>query len=186
MCSSDLVARSELGSLDQIYGPENVRVRAAQARTAELGRALRRTTGGTEDVSQSEELPFPPLRAIPALAVQWADLYRRVRVQETVYDLLTQEYEMARIEEAKSIPTISVIDPPSWPERKSFPPRLIFMLAGTVLAGATWLVVVVRRREWGVLEEDDARKHLVETIVHDLKQHHLHWTVRSNTNGDRS
>ena len=183
-----IVARSELGSLDQIYGPDNVRVRAAQARTAELKRALQRTTGGgTEDVSQSEELPFPPLRAIPALAVQWADLYRRVRVQETVYDLLTQEYEMARIEEAKSIPTISVIDPPSWPEKKSFPPRLMIMVAGTLLFAATWLVVVVRRNEWRVLEVDDARKHLLETIVRDLKQHDFRWiAVRSHrSNGNR-
>lgn len=182
-----IVARSELGSLDQIYGPENVRVRAAQARTSELEKALRRNTGGLDDVSPSDTMPYPPLRALPALAVQFADLYRRVRVQETVYDLLTQEYEMARIEEAKSIPTVSVIDPPNWPEKKSFPPRLIIMLAGTLVAALASLFVVVRRNEWRVLAESDARKSLVGTIVRDLKEHHFHWIVlrATHSNGNQ-
>ena len=95
-----IVARSELGSLDQIYGPDNVRVRAARARVSQLDQEMNRRG---ERKSLRNRMPrLPHLRAIPALAVQWADLYRRVRTQETMYELLTQEYEMARIEEAKS------------------------------------------------------------------------------------
>ncbi len=48
----------------------------------------------------------------------------RVKVQEAVFELLTQQYEMARIEEAKDVPVVSVIDSPGIPEKKSFPPRL--------------------------------------------------------------
>ena len=51
-----------------------------------------------------------------------------MKVQETVYDLLTQQYELARIQEAKEIPTVNVIDPANVPEKKSFPPRLLIIL----------------------------------------------------------
>lgn len=120
----------------------------------------------------SDDAPYPPLRALPMLAVQWADLYRRVKIQETVFDLLTQEYEMARIEEAKSIPAISVIDNPSWPEKKSFPPRLIIMLSGMLLSAAVCFLAIIRRTEWSILDEHDARKHLLRGMVLDLKREH--------------
>ena len=47
-----------------------------------------------------------------------ADLYRRVRIQETVFELLSQQYEMARIEEAKDTPVVSIIDPPLIAEKR--------------------------------------------------------------------
>ncbi len=49
--------------------------------------------------------------AASRLAVSYADLYRRVRVQEAVFELLTQQYEIASIDEAKDVPAVKVIDP---------------------------------------------------------------------------
>jgi hypothetical protein len=77
------------------------------------------------------------------LGVEWADLYRRMKIQETVYELLNQQYELARIQEAKEITTVNVIDPANLPEKKSWPPRLLIIALLTVLslAGATmWIV----------------------------------------------
>jgi uncharacterized protein involved in exopolysaccharide biosynthesis len=101
--------------------------------------------------------------------VRWADLYRQVKVKETVFDLLTEQCELARIEEVKSIPSVRVIDPASWPEKKSFPPRLIIMLAFTslsVFGAATFLVVANR---WQRLSARDARKQLAERVWLALK-----------------
>lgn len=165
-----VIARSELSSMDQIYGPENVRVRAVRARVGELDREMKRVAGDPGDGSFTSDAPYPSLRALPALAVQWADLYRRVRTQETIYDLLTQEYELARIEEAKSIPSVSVIDAPSWPEKKSFPPRLILMLLGMLAPAAIAFAVVVRRDEWAMVAEQDPRRDLWNTVIRDLKK----------------
>ncbi|HEY3930528.1 MAG TPA: Wzz/FepE/Etk N-terminal domain-containing protein [Candidatus Koribacter sp.] len=173
-----ILARTELSSLDQIYGPENVRVRATEARIAKLQDELRRATGSAGNVEVSQDAPYPSLRSIPSLGVQWTDLYRRVKIQETVYEMLTQEYEVARIEEARSMPTVGVIDTPNYPERKSFPPRLIMMLAGTLIFAAGGFFVVVRRAEWHELNDADPRKHLVKAIVHDLKTQDMHWLAR--------
>ncbi len=142
-----IVAQSEVGSLEQIYTPENIRVRAAEARVAELERELKKMSGpvlSAGDNQKDESALYPPLRQLPILGVRWADLYRKVKIQETVFDLLTEQYETARIEEAKSIPIVSMIDPPGWPEKKSFPPRLLLILAlasAAVLATSMGLLI---------------------------------------------
>ena len=116
----------------------------------------------------SEEL-YPPLRQLPRLAVPYSDLYRKVRVQEAVYELLTQQYEIARIEEAKDVPVVTVIDAPGIPEKKSFPPRLLVGLLFTMFAvGATAMFVLFRQR-WRMVGENDARKALAREIASSFR-----------------
>jgi hypothetical protein len=108
--------------------------------------------GGTNaplatDASAPEEM-YPSIRQLPLLGVEWADRYRKMKIQETVYELLNQQYELTRIQEAKEIPTIRVIDPANLPEKKSWPPRLLIILfltsfslvvtAGCVVGSAYW------------------------------------------------
>ena len=97
-----MAAESELRGLQQIYSNNNVRVRALQARVNDLTLQLQKL-GGTDasladDKDQSNEM-YPSIRKLPLLGVEWADLYRRMKIQETVYELLNQQYELARIEE---------------------------------------------------------------------------------------
>ncbi len=106
--------------------PECSRSRSRSAgRSATPGNWCARATvpllASTSGQTDSSALSYPALRQLPALAVPWANLYRRVRIEETVYEMLSAQYETARIEEAKSIPTVSVIDPAGWPEKKSSP-----------------------------------------------------------------
>lgn len=162
-----IVARSEVDSLGQIYGEGNVRMRAANARVGELERELKKLSGsgsGFHADAPDENSLYPPLRELPILAVRWADLYRQVKIKETVYDLLTEQCELARIEEVKSIPTVRVIDPPSWPEKKSFPPRLIIMLMLTALAVFCTGMLLIAAERWQCLSPRDARKLLVTRI----------------------
>ena len=167
-----IVAKSEVDSLEEIYTRENIRVRAAQSRVAELERDLKKMSGQgltAGDNQKDESTLYPPLRQLPILGVQWADLYRKVKIQEAVFDLLTEQYEAARIEEAKSIPIVSVIDPPSWPEKKSFPPRLLLIIGLTgvaVLATSAWLLIQDR---WRRVCHDDLRKLLADEILVSCK-----------------
>ena len=41
---------------------------------------------------------------------------------------------MAKVQEAKEIPTVKVLDPPQIPDKKSYPPRTLIVFVGTVLA----------------------------------------------------
>lgn len=173
-----LVEQSGLQSLRQIYGDGNVRVRETQARIASLQRELTQMTGSSaplvSDDVQDDAVPgaagdkgelYPPLRQLPRLAVPYADLYRRVKVQEAVFELLTQQYEMARIQEAKDIPVVSVIDSPSIAEKKSFPPRLWLTLALTFLSVAATAALILMREHWATVGPSDPRKVLAAEVL---------------------
>ena len=172
-----IVGQSEVDSLRQIYGEENVRVRAARARIGDLQRELTKMGGTSAALSEEssknsdEESAslYPPLRQLPRLAVPYADLYRRVRIQETVFELLSQQYEMARIEEAKDTPVVSVIDPPLIAEKKSFPPRLVVILMLTSLAVTGASVFILLNERWRLVDPDDPRKLLAQEVGDSLQ-----------------
>lgn len=174
-----LVEQSGLQSLRQIYGDGNVRVRETRARIASLQSQLVKMTGSSAPLNEGEgsdigldpkdndnkgEL-YPPLRQLPRLAVPYADLYRRVKVQEAVFELLTQQYEMARIEEAKDVPVVSVIDPPGIPEKKSFPHRLLLTLLLTFLSFVCTSALILMLDHWSTIAPDDPRKELATEVL---------------------
>jgi capsule polysaccharide export protein KpsE/RkpR len=157
-----IAAESELEGLRQMYTDNNVRIRAIRARIDELNVQLNKIGGKGEDTSAPSDEPqaalYPSIRRLPLLGVAWADLYRRTRVQEAVFETLTKEYEMAKVQEAKEIPVVKVLDPPSVPDKKSFPPRLLVMLLGTALAFVTATVWIFAKRAWDHTDSDDQRK----------------------------
>ncbi len=171
-----IVEQSNLNSLRQIYGDANVRVRAAQARIAVLQKQLATMSGSPAPLSNSvtdqngrsldgnSQSLYPPLRQLPRLAVPYADLYREVQVQEAVFELLTQQYELARIQEAKDVPVISVIDAPGIPEKKSFPPRLLIAVLLTSFASGAACALLLAQYRWALIPADDLRKVLAKQV----------------------
>jgi capsule polysaccharide export protein KpsE/RkpR len=167
-----ILGRSELDSLTQIYGEENVRVRAARARVASLEQELGKLSGSSAGVfddsgaetSGDKSSLYPSLRQLPRLAVPYANLYRRVRIQETVFELLSQQYEMARLEEAKDTPVVSVIDPPLVAEKKSFPPRLLVILLLTAFSVASSAGYFLIRHQLSQIGRYDPRRELAQQI----------------------
>lgn len=128
-----IAAKSELEGLQQTYNKNNVRVRTLKARIIELEGELSKLSGSAAADSGSTEL-YPPLKKLPKLGAQWADLYRNSQVQEKLFELLTQQYEMAKIQEAREIPVLKELDAPEVPERKSWPPRALIVSCFGVLA----------------------------------------------------
>jgi len=187
--------QSELDSLMQIYGDENVRVRSARARVAELQRQIEKISGSSAPsddgastspkngvVIDRTSTEYPSLRQIPRLAVPYANIYRRVRVQETLYEMLSQQYELARIQEAKDVPVVRVIDFPGVPEKKSFPPRALFSLLATALISIALALRVLIRERWDQLRLDDPRKVLFQRIAEDVAAHAQHVRFRPEKN----
>lgn len=169
--------RSGLESMRQAYSDDNIRVREAEARIGVLQRELNKLAGSSTPVapaSASSAQPagelYPPLRQLPRLAVRYADLYRRVKVQEAVFELLTQQYEMSRIEEAKDIPVVRVIDPPGIPEKKSFPHRVILSAVLTLLAFCATSAFLLLREGWANVDHSDPRKRLADAITGSLRR----------------
>jgi uncharacterized protein involved in exopolysaccharide biosynthesis len=168
-----IASQSELRGLEQIYSEDNVRVRSKRARVGELQAQLKMMLGhyappgGANDGQSSAE--YPSLRSLPALGYRYQDLYRQAKIQETIFEFLNQQYELARVEEAKELPVVRIMDPPNIPERKSSPIRSLIVSLSVVVAltlGCWWLV---EREKWSQLPGHDSRRLLVSEVAADVK-----------------
>lgn len=125
-----IAAQSELEGLRQIYTDNNFRVRGLQARISELRQQVDVQQKG--DARPDSMMSW--IKKLPQLGVGWAEYYRTATINEAVYEALTKQYEFAKVQEAKETTSVSVLDPPSWPERKSFPKGSYFLLGGLLLS----------------------------------------------------
>jgi capsule polysaccharide export protein KpsE/RkpR len=168
-----IAAESELEGLRQIYSDNNVRVRSLHARVDELKQELGKIAGQGEDTSApiAQQDLYPSIRKLPLLGVTYADLYREAKVQEVVYETLTKEYELAKVQEVKEIPVVKVLDLPDIPDKKSFPPRALIVVLGTLLAlvgAATW---IFGKASWEQTDAADPRKIFAQEVLLSVKAH---------------
>lgn len=140
-----IATESQLDGLKAIYTEKNPRVEGLQARVSSLRRELGKMGGHANkdpgDPPSAE--PYPSLRELPLLGATYSQLYERAKIEQTIYEVLSRQYELARVQEAQEIPAVKLLDPPNYPEKKSFPPRTLIVLLGTLLvliAEAAWLI----------------------------------------------
>jgi capsule polysaccharide export protein KpsE/RkpR len=168
-----IAAQTELESLRQIYTNTNVRVRTTQARVDELRRQLQKL-GGKPDVASAtdnsaDQSMYPSIRELPLLGVNYADLYRRTKIQEAIFETLTREYELAKVEEAKETPSVKILDPANVPEKKSYPRRAWIILSGTLFclaAGIVWILVGSR---WENIDPRDPGKAFAQEVFETIR-----------------
>ncbi len=149
----------------------------------ELRRQLQKLGGQTGDDPSAGQDPgalYPPIRKLPLLGVTYADLYRRMKVQEAVFETLTQEYELAKVEEAKETPSVKVLDPPDVPERKSSPSRLLIIFAGTLLAAVFGGVLVLGNARWHETDPQDPGKLFASEVFNAVR---TQWPRAFSRNG---
>jgi uncharacterized protein involved in exopolysaccharide biosynthesis len=180
-------AESQLEGLRQIYSDNNIRVRSTQARIAELRSQLQKmggTSGGTVPSDQSTtDNAYPTLRQLPILGVPYADKFRQLKVDEAVFETLTKQFELAKVQEAKEIPSVKVLDQPDVPERKSFPPRTLIIIAGTacsVLLGAAWLFGTAR---WRQIDPHDPGMRFAQEVFGTVRAG-MPWVSANGSNGN--
>jgi capsule polysaccharide export protein KpsE/RkpR len=160
-----IAVQSELEGLKQVYTDDNVRVRSARARMDELQKKLNEIgSAGTEGGAKADDSLYPSIRRLPILGVTYADLYRRTKIEETVYELLTEQYEMAKVQEAKEIPSVKVLDAPIVPTKKSFPPHAVIIALGTLLGLALAITWIAGKTRWEAVEASDPRKEFAKEV----------------------
>jgi len=159
-----IAARSELEGLQQVYTPENTRVKTLQARVDELQRELARLNTGNAGGGTSPSNPYPSIKNLPLVGVAWTDLYRNTKIHETVYELLTQQYEVARIQEAREIPTVKLLDKPVVPEKRH-PSIALVAIVGTLISIVLACIGLLLQRWWNTWDPDDPRRLALTRIL---------------------
>jgi uncharacterized protein involved in exopolysaccharide biosynthesis len=134
-------AEVQLESL-RTYATENNPIVAQQrSRLQELKRQLGQMQYGKLDLPgdaaardlprQEFHVPFP---RVPELSMELVRLSRDVKVQEALFTLLTQQYEQAKIQEAKDAPTVQILDRAVPAERKAKPKTLQSMIVAGIVS----------------------------------------------------
>jgi capsule polysaccharide export protein KpsE/RkpR len=165
-----IAAESELKGLQSIYTDNNVRVRAVQARIAELRQQMEMLGGSQaeKDGSGTTDSSQPSLRTLPLLGVTYTDLYRRVQIQEAVFEALTQQYELAKVQEAKETPSVKPLDLANIPIHKSFPPRLLIIVCCALFAIAATCACLIGEQRWLAIDPTDSGKVFAQQVFQSV------------------
>lgn len=73
-----------------------------------------------------------PTGKIPEVGIEYIRSLRNVKYQETIFELLSKQYELAKIDEAKESSNIQILDNAVPAEKKSKPKKLIIILIGFI------------------------------------------------------
>jgi capsule polysaccharide export protein KpsE/RkpR len=154
-----IAAQAELSGLQQIYTRNNVRVRSAEARVNELQQKLNELgRGDLAGGANEENALYPSIRRLPILGVTYADLFLQTKIQATVFELLTQQYETAKVQEAKEIPSVKVLDLAVVPTKKSYPRRMLLTILGMLLGTGVAITWIIAKTRWDAVDASSPRK----------------------------
>lgn len=169
-----IASQTELKGLQEIYSDDNIRVRTLKARMAELQSQIRKLVGQNGDVVTQDSTaigsaPYPSMHTLPALGSHYADLYREAKIQEAVYAFVTQQFEMAKIQEAKELPIVRVMDAGVAPEKRSSPIRSLIVVgcvSGALVLACFW---VLGKYRWEQMPVDDPYRLLAADVAGEVK-----------------
>lgn len=133
---------AKLSALRMGATEDNPQVVQARAQLAELRAQLAKQQADT--AKQAHRTGLASSAVLPGLAMEIVRKMRDVKLNETLYDTLTAQYERARIESLDPGPQLQIVDRAIVPEQKAGPPRRLIVMGAIVLgffAGLAWLLL---------------------------------------------
>jgi tyrosine-protein kinase Etk/Wzc len=131
MVSSEI----ELNVLSKTMSPSHPQIQSLRSRINEINRQLDLLEWGDQKEKPEDKTVLDvSFNQVPSLSLQLARLIREVKIQETVFELLTQQYEQYKIEENKDTPTVQVLDKAVPPEKRARPKRGFLVAISGILS----------------------------------------------------
>jgi tyrosine-protein kinase Etk/Wzc len=130
-----------LSSLKNAATPQNPEVIRQETEIATLREQLRDLEVSRDSGPPGD--PLIPTGRVPKAGLEYVRALREVKYNETLFELIARQYEVARIDEAKDAPVIQIVDQAIPPERKTWPPRMLFALAGAMAGGVLATAIAV-------------------------------------------
>ena len=95
-----------------------------------------------------------PVGSAAGAADSYVERFRDYKYRETLYELFTKQYELARVDESREGALIQVIDTAQAPERKSKPKKALIAVIATLAAGFALLLFVFVRQALANASQD--------------------------------
>lgn len=106
----------------------------------------------SEKIESGKGRGFDPLMSserVPAIGMEYLRKLRELKYNETLYELLVKQFELAKLDEARDAVVIQVIDRAVPPERKSRPQRALVVLSATItMLFLSVFIVLFLERPW--------------------------------------
>lgn len=136
---AQIVAREvQLSAMRTFATAQNPEYQRMREELNVLRRELEKTEKATE---RSEGNIFIPTGRVPEAGLEYLRKLRDVKYQETLFELLAKQFELAKIDEAKEAGLVQVLDPAVVPERRTSPRRrlivTVWVFLGLAIAVAT-------------------------------------------------
>ena len=136
----------ELEGLRRYATEQNPEVAVLDKKVQEMKRKLAQSqyAGGMElpseraNLGQPRKEIFVPTARFPELSMDFLRLAGEVKLQETVYEILTSQLENAKIEESRNLPTIEILDwatPAEFPSKPRTRQNVVFAAAAGLFVG---------------------------------------------------
>ncbi len=119
----------ELGSLETFATDQNAQLVQLHQQLATL-RAQLAKLGGSE--SDPDGGLIVPKGKVPEASLEYLRRLRDVKYNETIFNILAKQFELAKLDEAREGSIIQVVDPAVSPDKRSFPQRKIMVLGGMI------------------------------------------------------
>jgi len=130
----------QLAALRESATEQNPEVVRLRSEVEDLQGQLSRLQAG----NGKESSTIIPTSRVPELQLEYVRKEREVKYHEALFEMLSRQYEAARLDEARDSPVLQMLDPASYPDVKSGPKRSYYMAGGLFLgfiAGCVWVLV---------------------------------------------
>jgi capsule polysaccharide export protein KpsE/RkpR len=131
-----------IGSLRAQIAAREVQYKVAQTyatsqnpdlqRIEEELRGLKTELNKLEQKGGNGHNPLMPTGRMPSVGMEYMRKLRDVKYNETLYELLSKQYELAKLDEARDAIVIQIIDKAVQPERKVKPKKAVIVALSTV------------------------------------------------------
>ncbi len=115
-----------------------------RAQLAKLGGS---GNGGTDEF-------IVPKGKVPQAGIEYIRRIRDVKYNETIFEILARQFEVAKLDEAKQGALIQVVDPAIPPDRRSFPKRALIVIGATFVGLFIGILVALLQAGFRRLKED--------------------------------
>jgi uncharacterized protein involved in exopolysaccharide biosynthesis len=144
---------------------ENSQMVQAQEELESMRAQLARL-GGSED-SASGGL-IVPKGQVPEAGLEYVRRLRDVKYNETIFDILARQFEVAKLDEAKQGALIQVVDPAVPPDRRSFPKRGLIVISAILIGLVFSILTAILQASWAHLKNDPGASAKIEQLGWNL------------------
>ena len=113
---------------------------------------------------QSQETASPPQAGQGSAQGDYISKYREFKYQETLFELFSKQFEMAKVDESREGATIQVLDKAEPPELKSKPKKALIAVLATLASGFALLLFVFVRQALRNAGQDSASAQKLQGI----------------------